>query len=102
MITGTLSNNKLNSIVTELLIRRRKLNIPLVLTRQSCFAVSKNIRLNSTHYSIIKIKNFANENFPFINSSNIYFKEFIGLYRKCTTLALDNSPRFRKNHSERI
>ena len=55
MIADMLSNKKLNSIVTELFIRGRKLNISLVFITQSYSAVAKNIRLNSTHYFIIKI-----------------------------------------------
>ena len=52
-----LSNKKLNSIVTELFIRGRKLNISLVFIMQSHFAVPQNIRLNSMHYFITKIAN---------------------------------------------
>ena len=57
MIVDILSNKKLNPIVTELFIRGRKLNISLVLITHSYFAVPKNIRLNSTHYFIMKISN---------------------------------------------
>ena len=57
MIADMFSNKKLNSVVTELLIRGRKLNISLVLIKQSYFAVLKNIRLNSTHCFIMKIPN---------------------------------------------
>ena len=49
MIADMLSNEKLNPIVTELFIRRRKLNISLVFITQSYLDVPKNIRLNSTH-----------------------------------------------------
>ena len=52
-----INNKKLNSIVTELFIRGRKLNIPLLFIKQSYFKVSKDVRLNSTHYRIIKIPN---------------------------------------------
>ena len=55
MIADILSNKKLNTIVTELFIRYRKLNISLVFIPQSCFALLKNIRLNFTHYFIMKI-----------------------------------------------
>ena len=55
MIADMLNNKKFNPVVTELFIRGRKLNISLVLIAHSCFAVSKNIRLNSTHYFIMKI-----------------------------------------------
>ena len=46
---------KFNPIVTELLIRARKLSISLVFITQSNFAVPKKIRLNSTYYFIMKI-----------------------------------------------
>ena len=46
MIAEILSNNKLNPIVTELFIRRRKLNISFAFITQSYFGVPKNIRLN--------------------------------------------------------
>ena len=49
MIADMVTNKKLYSIVTELFIRGRKLNISLVFIIQSYFAVPKNIRLNSTH-----------------------------------------------------
>ena len=55
MIADMLSIKKLYPIVTELFIRGRKLNISLVYITQSYFAVPKNIRLNSTHYFIMKI-----------------------------------------------
>ena len=43
MIADMLSNKKLNPIVTELFIRRRKLNSSLVFITQSYFAVLKNV-----------------------------------------------------------
>ena len=52
-----ISNKKLNSIVTELFIRGRKLSILLVFVTQSYFKVPKDIKLNSTHYFITKILN---------------------------------------------
>ena len=57
MITDMRSNKKLNPIVTELFIRSRKLNISLVFITESYFAVTKNIRLHSAHYFIVKIPN---------------------------------------------
>ena len=57
MIADILCNKRVNPTVTELFIRGRKLNIYLVFVTQSCFAVPKNIRLNFTHYFIIKIPN---------------------------------------------
>ena len=52
-----LSNKKLNPIVTELFVRGRKCNISLVFITQYYFAVPKDVRLNCTHYFIIKIPN---------------------------------------------
>ena len=51
---------KLQQIVTKLIIRGRTLSIYLVFITQSYFAVSKNLRLNSTHYFIMKISNKQN------------------------------------------
>ena len=55
IIADMLSNKKLNQIVTELFIKRRKLKIYLVFITQYCFAVKKSIRINSTHYFIMEI-----------------------------------------------
>ena len=47
----------LSSIVTELVIRGRKLNISIVFITQSYFKVPNDVRLNSTHFFIMKIPN---------------------------------------------
>ena len=57
MIADMINNKKLNSIVTELFIRNRKLNISLVFIMQSYFRVPKDVRLNITHFFIMKIPN---------------------------------------------
>ena len=100
---------KLNPIVTELFIRGRKINISLVFITQSYFAVPKNIRLNFTHYFVMKIpKKRELQQVAFNHYSDIDFEDFVNLYKKCTsksfsflviqaTLATDNSFRFRKN-----
>ena len=62
MIGDMLSSKKLNPIVTELFSRGRKLNNSLVFITQSYFAVLKNIRLNSTHHFIMKIRNKRQHN----------------------------------------
>ena len=55
-ITADLINNKyVNPIVTELLIRSRKLSISIVFVTQSYFKVPKDVRLISTHFFIMKI-----------------------------------------------
>ena len=57
MIADMRSNKKLNLIVTELFIKGKKWNIFLVFITQSYFSIPKNIRLNSTHYFVMKIPN---------------------------------------------
>ena len=57
LIADMLSHKKKNPVVTESFIRGRKLNISLVFITQNYFAVPKNIRLNSTYYLIMKIRN---------------------------------------------
>ena len=57
MIADMINNKKLNPRVTELFIRERKVNICLVFITQSYFKVSKDVRLNSTRCSIMKILN---------------------------------------------
>ena len=109
MIADMISNKKLNSIVTELFIRCRKLNISLVFISQSYFKVPKDVRNNSTHFFIMKIANKRELQQIAINhSSDINTKDFIEIYRKCTdkpysflvmdtTLPSNNLLRFRKN-----
>ena len=55
MIADMINNKNLNSIVNELLIRGRKLNISLVFITQSYFKAPKDVRLNTTHFFISKI-----------------------------------------------
>ena len=57
MIVDMLSNKKINPVVTKLFIRGRKLNISVVFITEFYFAVPKTIRINSTHYFIMKIPN---------------------------------------------
>ena len=109
MITDMIDNKKPNSIVTELFIKGRKLNISLVFITQSYFKVPKDVRLNTTHFFIMKIPNKRElQQIAISHSSDIDFKDFINVYKKCTnkpysflvndtTLASDNPLRFRKN-----
>ena len=48
MIADIMTNKKFQSIIKELFIRCRKLNISLVFITQSYFSVPKGVRLNST------------------------------------------------------
>ena len=57
MIADIMTNKRLQTIIKELFIRCRKLNISLVFITQSYFSVPKDVRLNTTHYFIMKINN---------------------------------------------
>ena len=108
MIADMINNKNLNSLVTELFIRGRKLNMSLVFIRQSYFKVPKDVRLNTTHFFIAKIPNKRKlREITQNHSSDIITKDFINIYRECTgkpysflvidtTLASDNPLRFRK------
>ena len=103
MIADMINNKKLNSVVTELFIRGRKLNISLVFVTQWYF------KIFSTRFFIMKISNKRElQQIALNHSSDINSKDFIKIYKKCTaepysflfndaTVALDNSLRFRKN-----
>ena len=109
MIVDMIHNKKLNSIVTELFIRDRKLNISLVFITQSYFKVPKDVRLNTSHFFIAKIPNKRELQQIAINhSSDISTKDFENIYKKYTAepysflvndtrLASNNPLRFRKN-----
>ena len=85
MIADMINNKKSNSVVTELFIRGRKLNISLIFMTQSYFEVPKDVRYKSTHFFIMKIPNKRGLQQIAINhSSDIDTKDLIEIYRKCT------------------
>ena len=57
MIADIVRNKKFQSVIKELFIRCRKLNVSLLFITQSYFSVPKDVRLNSMHYLIMKINN---------------------------------------------
>ena len=109
MIADIMTNKKFQSIIKELFIRCRKLNISLVFITQSYFSVPKDVRLNSTHYFITKINNKKElQNIAINHSADIDYKDFVKIYREYTkepysfltidtTLPASNPLRFRKN-----
>ena len=79
-----INNKKLNSTVTEMFIRSSKLSISLVFITQSYFRVPEDVRLNSTHFFIMKIPNKRElQEIALSDSSDIHFKNFIKIYKKC-------------------
>ena len=109
MIADMINNKRFNPAVTELFIRGRKLNISFVFIKRSYFKVPKSVRLNSTHFFIMKILNKRElQQIALNHSSDIDFKDFINIYKKCTaepysflvndtTLPSNDPLRFRKN-----
>ena len=110
MIADMINNKNLNSVLTELFIRSRKLIISLVFITQSYFKVPKDVRLNSTHFLIMKVPNKKELQQIVLNHSSdiISTKDFIKIHKKCTAepysflvndamLPSDNHLRFRKN-----
>ena len=109
IIADMINNKKLNSIVTDLFIRGKKLNISLVFITQSYFKIPKYVRLNSTHVFIMEIPNKRElQQIALNHSSDINITDFANIYRKYTgepysflvidTMLSSNNPlRFRKN-----
>ena len=108
LIADIMSNKKFQAIVKELFIRCKKLNISLVFITQSYFSIPKDVRLNSTHYLILKINNRKeSQNIAINHSADIDYKDFLMIYREYTrkpysfltidtTLPASNPLRFRK------
>ena len=109
MIADIMSNKKFQAMIKELFSRCNKLNISLVFITQSYFSVQKDVRLNSTHYLIMKINNRKElQNIAINHSADIDYKDFMKIYRECTkepfnfltidtTLPASDPLRFRKN-----
>ena len=88
------TDNELSPIVTELFLRGRKLNISLVFISQLYFKLPKIIRLNTTHYFIMKMPNKRElQQIASNHSADFDFKDFMKLYKYFTKEPL----RFRKN-----
>ena len=85
MIADIVMSKTFQAIIKELFIRCRKLNISLVFITQPYFSVPKYVRLNSTHYLIMKINNRKGlQNIAINHSANIDYKDFMKVYRECT------------------
>ena len=83
MIADMINNKKLNSKVTDLFIRGRKLNISLVFITQSYLKVPKDVRLNTTHFFITTVPNKRKLQQIALNySSDISSKDFVKIHKK--------------------
>ena len=85
MVADIITNKKFQAIIKELFIRCRKLNISLVFITQSYFSVPKDVRLNTTHYLIMKINSRRElKNIAINHSEDIDYQDFKKIYRECT------------------
>ena len=85
MIADIMKNKKPQVIIIkELFIRCRKLNISLAFITQSYFSVPKDVKLNSTHYFIMKINNKRGlKNIAINESADIDYQDFMKIYKEC-------------------
>ena len=110
MIANIMTNKKFQAVIKKT-IRCRKLNISLEFITQSYFSVPKDVKLNSTHYLIMKINNRKElQNIQNNHSEDIDYNDFVKIYREHTRnsnsfLTIDTTfpasypLRFRKNLS---
>ena len=85
MIVDIMTNKRFQAIIKELFIRCRKLNISRVFITQSYFSVPIDIRLNTTHYLIMKINNRRElQNIVTDHFADIDYQDFKKIYRECT------------------
>ena len=112
MIAEIEYNEKFILIIKELFYRARKINVSIVFITQSYFRALKDVRLNITHYILMKIgnkkelKRIAEE-----KSGHLDYKDFLKMYNYCirepfSFMLIDTRPTasvtFKKNFDEQI
>ena len=84
MIADIMTNKRLQAIIKELFITCRKVNISLAFITQSCFSIPKDVRLNSSHYLIMKVNNRKElQNIAINYSADIDYNDFVRIYKEC-------------------
>ena len=80
-----MSDKKFHAVVKDLFIRCRKLKILIAFITQLYFSVPKNVKLNSTHYLIMKINNKKElQSIAIIHSTDNDYDDFVNIYREWT------------------
>ena len=107
MTADMLSNKRINPIVTELLTRHRKLNISLVFITQPILLCQKILDLVLGNILLWNSKQTRTSTITFNHSSDIDFRDFMNLYKKCTAklnsfLVIDPNVASDNTFSERI
>ena len=78
MIADLMTNKIFQATIKELFIMCRTLNISLVFITQPYFSIPKDVRLNSTHYLIMKIDNKRElQNIAINHFEGIDYQDFI-------------------------
>ena len=110
MIADIEYNKNFKRIINELIYRACEINVSIVFITQCYFRALKDARLNSTHYTLMKIgnkkelKSIAEE-----KSGHLDYKDFFKMYNYCTRepysfMTIDVRPTatmvFRKNFIE--
>ena len=84
MIADIETNKKFQAIIKKIFIRCRKVNMSLVFITHFYFFVPKDVRLNSTHYLVMKINNGKQlQNIAIDHSADIDYNDFVRIYREC-------------------
>ena len=110
MISHVMSDKKFQQVLKDLFIRCRKLNISLCFLIQLYLSVSKDVRLNCTHYILFKLNSRRElQNIAFNHSADVEYKDFIIIYRYCArepfnSLTIDTTKdkKFIKNFNETL
>ena len=108
MIADIEYNKNFKRIIKKLFYRSRKINVSIVFITQSYFRALKDVRLNSTHYMLMKIgnkkelKRIAEE-----KSGHLDYKDFLKMYNYCTEepycfMLIDARPTASTNFNEPI
>ena len=112
MIADIEYNKKFKRIIKQLFYRASKINVSIVFITQSYFRALKDLRLNITHYILMKIgnkkelKRIAQE-----KSGHLDYKDFLKIYNYCTKepysfMLIETRPTasvtFKKNFDEPI
>ena len=95
MIAGIMANKQFQAITIYQVQKIEYISQNWVFISQFYFPVPKEVRLNATHYLIMKIHNKRElKNITFNHSADIDYNDFMKTY---TTLPANSSLRFRKN-----
>ena len=92
MIADMISNKELNQILTDLFIRGRKLNICSVFITQFSVTVPDDVKLNCTHFFIIKIPNKQELQQIAFNHQILIIKTFMNLYKNIQSNLVKRPP----------